>query len=110
MDCPQYCLGSRGKIRSVSVMPVTSSYGNLEIDGAGALQVDAVKAEGNADFAHHITLENLYIHNFAAQQQSVGISTKCPAWGWIVRGNRIEGVGTGMYFGDRRLRSIHQAA
>jgi hypothetical protein len=31
-------------------------------------------------------------------QQSVGISTKCPAWDWVVRGNRI--VGTGMYFGD----------
>jgi hypothetical protein len=72
---------------------------NLEIDGRGAF-VDGVKAEGNARFAHHITLENLYIHNLVRHQQSVGISTKCPAWDWVVRGNRIVGVGTGMYFGD----------
>lgn len=72
---------------------------NLEIDGRGAL-VDGVKAEGHADYAHHITLENLYIHNLAAHQQSVGISTKCPAWDWVVRGNRIIGTGTGMYFGN----------
>jgi len=96
---PAVLLGQQGKntvsIKNAGYVVVR----NLEIDGRGAF-VDAVKAEGNADFAHHITLENLYIHNFAAQQQSVGISTKCPAWGWTVRGNRIEGVGTGMYFGD----------
>ncbi|HSP30434.1 MAG TPA: hypothetical protein VLO13_00210, partial [Halomonas sp.] len=50
-----------------------------------------------ADF---ITLEHLHIHDHAASQQSVGISTKCPAYGWVVRNNRIERVGTGMYFGD----------
>ena len=72
---------------------------NLEIDGRGAF-VDGVKCEGHAKFAHHITLEGLYILNLARQQQSVGISTKCPAWDWVVRGNRIEGVGTGMYFGN----------
>jgi len=72
---------------------------HLEIDGNGAF-VDGVKAEGHARFAHDITLENLHIHNLAQEQQSVGISTKCPAWNWVVRGNRIEGVGTGMYFGD----------
>jgi len=72
---------------------------NLEIDGQGAF-VDAVKAEGHARYAHHITLENLFIHDFAANQQSVGISTKCPAWDWVVRGNRIRNVGTGMYFGN----------
>ena len=72
---------------------------NLEIDGRNAF-VDGVKAEGHADFAHHITLENLFIHSLARHQQSVGISTKCPAWDWVVRGNRIEGAGTGMYFGD----------
>ena len=72
---------------------------DLELDGRGAF-VDAVKAEGNADYAHHITLENLHIHNYAHEQQSVGISTKCPAWDWVVRGNLIEGVGTGMYFGN----------
>jgi hypothetical protein len=72
---------------------------NLEIDGQGEF-VDAVKAEGTAQFAHHITLENLLIHNLVGHQQSVGISSKCLAWGWVVRGNRIVGAGTGMYFGD----------
>ena len=72
---------------------------HLELDG-GNLPVDAVKAEGHSRYADHITLESLHIHDHAASQQNVGISTKCPALGWVVRGNRIERVGTGMYFGD----------
>jgi len=72
---------------------------HLELDG-GKLPVDAVKAEGQSQYADFITLEHLYIHNHAASQQNVGISTKCPAFGWVVRNNRIERVGTGMYFGD----------
>ncbi len=72
---------------------------NLELDGRG-LAVDAVKAEGHSRYAHYVTLENLYIHDHDASQQSVGISTKAPAFGWVVRGNRIERVGTGMYFGN----------
>lgn len=72
---------------------------NLELDGRN-LQVDAVKAEGHARFAHFVTLENLFIHDHAANQQNVGISTKCPAVGWVIRGNRIERVGTGLYLGN----------
>jgi len=72
---------------------------HLELDGHN-LPVDAVKAEGHSRYADFITLEHLYIHDHAASQQNVGISTKCPAFGWVVRGNRIERVGTGMYFGD----------
>lgn len=72
---------------------------HLELDGRN-LPVDAVKAEGHSDYADFITLEHLHIHDHAASQQNVGVSTKCPAQGWIVRNNRIERVGTGMYFGD----------
>lgn len=72
---------------------------NLELDGQH-LPVDAVKAEGHGRYAHYVTLENLHIHDHDAHQQNVGISSKCPAFGWVVRGNRIERVGTGMYFGD----------
>ncbi len=72
---------------------------NLELDGRN-LPVDAVKAEGDSRYAHFVTLEHLHIHDHAASQQNVGISSKCPAFGWVVRGNRIERVGTGMYFGD----------
>ncbi len=71
----------------------------LELDGRN-VPVDAVKAEGYSRFADFITLEHLYIHDHAASQQNVGISTKCPAFGWVVKHNRIERVGTGMYFGD----------
>ncbi|HEX7972761.1 MAG TPA: hypothetical protein VF501_11295 [Thiobacillus sp.] len=72
---------------------------HLELDGRN-LPVDAVKAEGYSRYADFITLEHLFIHDHAASQQNVGISTKCPASGWAVRNNRIERVGTGMYFGD----------
>jgi len=72
---------------------------NLVLDGGG-LPVDGVKCEGHADFAHHITLENLTIRGHGNNQQTVGISTKCPAWNWVIRDNVIEGAGTGMYLGN----------
>ena len=72
---------------------------NLRLDGRN-VPVDAVKAEGHARWAHHITLENLTIVNHGYDQQNVAISTKCPAWGWVIRGNRIHGAGTGMYLGN----------
>ncbi len=81
---------------------INSSYvtiRHLVLDGANQ-PVDAVKAEGHSDWAHHITLENLRIVNHGNYQQVVGISTKCPAWNWVVRGNVIIGAGTGMYFGN----------
>ncbi|MBK7793965.1 MAG: right-handed parallel beta-helix repeat-containing protein [Betaproteobacteria bacterium] len=62
--------------------------------------VDAVKAEGHARYARHITLERLLIEGYDAGQQNVAISTKCPAWNWTIRDNRIEGAGTGIYLGN----------
>ena len=72
---------------------------NLQLDGRN-LPVDAVKAEGTSQWAHHITLENLYIQRYDNNQQIVGISTKCPAWNWIIRNNIIDTAGTGMYLGN----------
>lgn len=72
---------------------------NLTLDGRD-LPVDGVKAEGHAHYAHHITLENLVIRGHGNNQQTVGISTKCPAWNWVIRGNTIIGAGTGMYLGN----------
>jgi len=72
---------------------------NLVLEGRG-LAVDAVKAEGHAQWAHHIHLEGLTIRGHGHDQQTVAISSKCPAWGWVVRRNVIEGAGTGMYFGN----------
>lgn len=73
---------------------------NLELSGGG-LEVDAVKGEGTAgNWAHHITLEYLNIVGYGADQQLVGISTKCHAWNWTIRKNRIIGAGTGLYLGN----------
>ena len=72
---------------------------NLELDGDGRFG-DAVKAEGTSQLAHHITLENLSIHDHDVDQQVVGISTKCPAWNWVIRRNVITTTGTGLYLGN----------
>jgi hypothetical protein len=72
---------------------------DLRLEGRGAF-VDGVKAEGRSRFAHHITIERLTIRGFDGNQQIVGISTKCPAWDWVIRDNVIEGAGTGMYLGN----------
>ena len=75
---------------------------NLELDGQNLSGVDAVKAGGNesTNWAHHITLENLYIHSHDNGQQTVGISTKIPAWDWVIRRNIIDSAGTGLYLGN----------
>ncbi len=71
---------------------------NFRIDGAH-LPVDAIKAEGTSGPVHHITLEKLSIVNYDYAQDIIGISTKCPAWGWVIRDNDIIGAGTGLYLG-----------
>lgn len=69
-------------------------YGNNEY-------VDAIKAEGTAgNWAHHITIENINIYHPGVDQQVVCISTKCPAWDWIIRNNLILQGGTGLYLGN----------
>lgn len=78
---------------------------NLEIDGTGdTISADGVKAQVGGpdadDYAHHITLENLYIHDHDLSQQTVCISTKVPAWNWVVRRSVLELCGTGIYFGN----------
>jgi len=72
---------------------------NVVLEGHN-LPVDAVKCERQAHYAHDVTLENLVIRGHGNNQQTVGISTKCPAWNWVIRGNTIIGAGTGMYLGD----------
>lgn len=73
---------------------------NLQLDGLQQ-NVDAVKAEGTVgNWAHHITLEYLHIMHYGFNQQNVGISTKCSAWDWVIRKNKIIGAGTGLYLGN----------
>jgi len=72
---------------------------HLELDGR-SLPVDGVKCEGHAAWAHHITLEHLLIQRHDHNQQTVAISTKCPAWNWTIRHNIIKHAGTGLYLGN----------
>jgi hypothetical protein len=91
---------ARPRHNTISI--VNSSYvtlRNLDLDGQN-LPVDGVKCEGHADWAHHITLEGLRIVGHGNNQQTVAISTKCPAWGWVIRNNVISGAGTGIYLGN----------
>jgi hypothetical protein len=70
---------------------------NLSLDGQG-LGGDGVKAEATGTSVHHILIDGLSFKNFNADQIS-GISTKSPAWNWVVRNNTITSAYTGMYFG-----------
>lgn len=70
---------------------------NLALDGGNTPGVDGVKSH---EVTHHVTLDGLEIVNHGAHQQTVGISTKAPAWAWIIRGCVIRGTGTGLYLGD----------
>ncbi len=75
------------------------------IDGQDINYVDGVKASGGGNkYAHHITLENVVIvhngGNIIGDNQTDGISTKCAAWNWIIRGCTIIAAGTGIYLGN----------
>jgi hypothetical protein len=71
---------------------------NITVDCAG-LPVDGVNAKGDVP-VHDVTIENVVILNAGANQQIVGINTKCPCWNWTIRGCEIIGAGTGMYLGN----------
>ena len=77
---------------------------NLHFDGRNLPGIDAIKAGGDArSFTHHITIEGCAITGHdggKTSQQTVGINTKIVSWDWVVRGNVIDGAGTGMYLGD----------
>ncbi len=91
-----------GRTGQNTISITNSSYitiRNLSLDGRN-LPVDGVKCGGHASWAHHITLDGLRIYGHNNNQQTVGISTKCTAWHWIIRNNVITGAGTGLYLGN----------
>jgi hypothetical protein len=78
---------------------------DFKIDGQHINYVDGIKAGGGGNtFAHHITIENITIvnngGNIDGDNQTVGISTKCAAWNWTIRGCTILAAGTGIYLGN----------
>ncbi len=72
---------------------------NLELDAQG-LPVDGVEAGYGDTPVHHVTIENLYIHDNAVSNQENGISSFATAWDWTIRNNFIEHTGTGIYLGN----------
>ena len=73
---------------------------NLTIDGGGEAGVFGVSANGSDNIVHHITIEDCLFVGHGGSQQTVAISTKSPTWGWVIRGNVIDGAGTGLYLGN----------
>ncbi len=98
-ETPPVFLARRGHHTVGIINSAYVTIRDLVLDGQG-LPVDGVRAEGQSDWAHDITIENLLIRGHGHDQQRSGISTKCPAWNWVVRDNIILGAGTGMYFGN----------
>jgi hypothetical protein len=93
-----------GESGGKTVEIVDSSYvviRNLVIDSRGIPGADGVKAPaaGHA-VTHHVILDGNLIIGAGATQQTDGISTKSPAWNWIIRRNTILGAGTALYLGD----------
>jgi hypothetical protein len=70
---------------------------NLTLDGG---HLDGPFGVDSSGTTHDITIENLKIVNYDGSQQTDGISTKAPAWNWIIRHNTIIGAGTGIYLGN----------
>jgi MYXO-CTERM domain-containing protein len=101
---PARFLGKSGKntidIKNSSFLTLR----DLVLDGQDIDGIDAIKAGGQAtDWAHDITIEGCTITGHdggGTSQQTVGISTKIVTWGWVIRGNVIDGAGTGAYLGN----------
>jgi len=70
---------------------------NLTLDGLHRPEPFGVDSSGPS---HHITIENLKVVGYDADQAMIGISTKAVAWNWVIRRNTIIGAGTGMYLGS----------
>src|SRR4029077_3950087 len=81
---------------------------NLYLEGmhvAGSFGISA--KGGTSNLVHDVRVEGCTLVNMDNDgerrdlgQQDDGISTKTPAWGWIIHHNKILGAGTGMYLGN----------
>jgi hypothetical protein len=98
---PAVVLGSSG-INTVEIL--NSSYvsiENLRIDSRGIPGTFGISAKGHEEnLTHDIRIENNVLIGQNGGQQTDGISTKTPTWGWIIRNNQILGAGTGIYLGE----------
>ena len=95
---PAVLLGRRGHNTVSLINAAHIALRHLTLDGRHQ-PVAAVVAEADGYYAHDITLEHLRIHNYDASQGNTGITTRVPAWNWVIRHNEIRNVGTGLYLG-----------
>ncbi len=56
--------------------------------------------DGTSNVVHDVTIEGCHFIGQTGSQQTVAISTKTPTHGWVIRGNVIDGAGTGLYLGN----------
>lgn len=97
---PAVVMGAPG---SNTVEIVNSSYlaiEDLRIDSRGISGAFGISLKGKQNRTHDIRIAGNTLVGQNAGQQTDGISTKSPTWGWIIRNNRILGAGTGIYLGD----------
>jgi hypothetical protein len=74
---------------------------NLRIDSRGIPGAFGISARGgDENVTHDIRIEGNTLVGQNGGQQTDGISTKIPTWGWVIRYNQILGAGTGLYLGD----------
>lgn len=94
----------QGAPRLNTVDIVNSSYvalKNLVIDSRGIPGAFGISAgRGTSSLTHHILIQGNTLIGQGGAQQTDGISTKTPTWGWVIRGNKILGAGTGIYLGN----------
>ena len=94
----------QGDANDNTVELVQSSFVVIEgltIDSMGIDGVFGVSAKGGTgNVVHDITIEGCTFKGQTASQQTDGISTKTPTWGWVIRNNLIDGAGTGLYLGN----------
>jgi len=77
------------------------SIENLVIDSRGIPGAFGISATGHEhNQTHDIRIEGNTLIGQNGSQQTDGISTKTPTWGWVIRYNKILGAGTGLYLGD----------
>ena len=87
--------------RSKSSIAVISAIENLRIDSRGIPGAFGISARGgDENVTHDIRIEGNTLVGQNGGQQTDGISTKIPTWGWVIRYNQILGAGTGLYLGD----------
>lgn len=73
---------------------------NLTIDSRGIDGAFGISAHGDSTTpTHHILIQGNTLVGQNSGQQTDGISTKIPTWGWVIRQNVINGAGTGIYLG-----------